>query len=159
MSAQKLHSSLLRPPVLHILRAAGFHSARPAALDTLVDLTSRYLTLLAKSTAAYAVMNHNDLTPTTSDFRMALQELGGLVPQYNAMEEQCAGQEDMRGVEAFLQWMTGEANGEIRRIAGMAGTEGEITEVEAGKEREDFLTGKIYIQCLSNARDLTDCVS
>lgn len=36
------------------------------------------------------------------------------------MEEQVKGEEDMRGIEAFLNWCTGDINKEIRRIAGLA---------------------------------------
>ena len=142
MSSHALQNSLLRPPILHILRAAGFHAIRPAALDTLVDLTSRYLCLLASRTAVHAFTNHNDLTPTVVDVRMALQDVGALRPQCGIMEEQCMGEEDTRGMDAFLKWMTGDESKEIRRIAGMLGTDGEV-DVEAGAPVEDFLTGRM----------------
>ena len=51
MSAQCLHTSLLRPAVIHILRASGFHSARPSVIDTLTDLCARHLLLVASKTA------------------------------------------------------------------------------------------------------------
>ena len=139
MSSNTLHNSLLRPPILQILRAAGFHATRPAALDTLVDLASRYLCLLASQTAVHAFTNHNDLIPTVMDVRMALQDVGALRPQSGIMEEQCIGEEDTRGMDAFLKWMMGDESKEIRRIAGMLGTEGEV-DVEAGAVAEDFLT-------------------
>ncbi|MCJ1474267.1 hypothetical protein MMC13_002925 [Lambiella insularis] len=139
MSSDVLHVSILRPSVLHILRAAGFHATRPAALETLVDLASRYLTLLAKQTASHAFTNHNEAVPTIMDVRMALQDVGALRPQIGSMEEQSVGGEDTRGMEGFLRWMSGDENREIRRVAGMIGTEGEV-DVEASNEREDFLT-------------------
>ena len=141
MSSNALHSSLLRPPILHILRAAGFHAIRPAALDALVDLASRYLHLLASQTAVHAFTNHNELSPTVMDVRMALQDVGALRPQRGIMEEQCMGEEDTRGMDAFLKWMTGDESKEIRRIAGMVGTDGEV-DVEDGAVTEDFLTGR-----------------
>lgn len=143
MSPNALYNSLLRPSILHILRAAGFHATRPAVLDTLVDIAIRYLTLLATRTASHALMNHNDPTPTIMDVRMALQDTGSLYPQISVMEEQCREEEDLRGVKAFVDWMQGEANHEIRRVAGLATTPGEpvvdIDALETGKE--DFLTG------------------
>ncbi len=151
MSSHALYTSLLRPPVLHILRAAGFHATRPAVLDTLVDLAARYLALLAASTASHTVLNHNDSTPTVVDVRMALQDVGALRPQISTIEEQFRGEEDMRGMKAFVQWMEGEGNKEIRRIAGLVGTEGEVVDVEAVEEKEDFLSGNFLNRGLSVA--------
>ncbi len=144
MSTQALYSSLLRPPILHILRAAGFHATRPAVLDTLVDLTARYIMLLGSATASNAYSNHNDACPDITDLRMALQDVGALAPQMDAMEEQWSGEEDLRGLEAFLDWVKGDGNKEIRRIAGLAPTEGEIVDVEALGQKEDYLTGMSF---------------
>ncbi len=142
MSSHALYTSLLRPPVLHILRAAGFHATRPAVLDTLVDLAARYLALLATTAASHAMINRSDPTPTVMDVRMALQDVGALRPQISIMEEQYRGEEDLRGMNAFIAWMEGEGNTEIRRIAGLAREEGEVVDVEAMGEKEDFLTSK-----------------
>ena len=147
MSLQTLHSALLRPVILHILRANGFQSTRPVALDTLVDLASRYLNLLASKTASHASINHNDLVPTVTDVRMALQDVGAFEPQIAAMEEQCLGEEDMRGVEGFLGWLEGDGSAEIRRIAGLGGMEAEVVEVEAGVQKEDFLASGCFVRC------------
>lgn len=141
MSTHALYNSLLRPPILHILRAAGFHAIRPAVLDTIVDLASRYLILIAQKTAAHALTNRNESIPTIIDVRLALQDVGAFRPQMSIMEEQCEDEEDMRGVDAFLRWLTGEENREIRRIAGLLPSEGEVVALEASEPREDFLTG------------------
>ena len=53
-SSSPLFLALLRPPVLQILRAAGFTTARPSTIDTLVDITSRYFILLATRSAVHA---------------------------------------------------------------------------------------------------------
>ena len=147
MSPNALYNSLLRPSILHILRTAGFHATRPAVLDTLVDIAIRYLTLLATKTASHASMNRNDPTPTLMDVRMALQDAGALYPQIGVMEEQCRQEEDLRGVKAFVDWMQGEVNHEIRRVAGLATTPGEpvvdIDSLETSKE--DFLTGGLAV--------------
>ncbi|KAK5117538.1 hypothetical protein LTR62_004960 [Meristemomyces frigidus] len=75
-SPSTLHRALLRPAILHILRATGFHSTRPHVLDTLVDLAERHLLLLASTTARHAVNSHNDPLPTVTDVRMAMAECG-----------------------------------------------------------------------------------
>ncbi|UPX11735.1 uncharacterized protein EKO05_0002326 [Ascochyta rabiei] len=142
MSQHDLFLSLLRPAVLHILRATGFHYGKPSAVDTVVDLTARYLTLLAERTAYNAYSNHNDLLPDISDVRMAMQDCGLLVPtmtageelwkeflrkpleEYNGesgardMEEARRDAEDTADVAEFIGWVQGEQNREIRRIAG-----------------------------------------
>lgn len=112
-----------------------------------MDLASRYLTLLANQTASHAFTNHNGSVPTVVDVRMALQDVGAFAPQIGSFEEQSIGEEDSRGMESFLKWLAGDESKEIRRIAGMLGIEGEV-DVEAGNEREDFLTGKLSQQLL-----------
>lgn len=143
MSSHAIHISLLRIPILHILRAAGFHATRPAVLDTLVDITARYLIVLASKTAIHAYANHRDLSPTISDVRMALQDVGAFSPQTSAIEEECFGEEDMRGVEDFLTWMVGDVHKEIRRIAGLGETEAAFAGIDISGEKEDYLTGTI----------------
>ncbi|KAJ4372425.1 hypothetical protein N0V83_004199 [Neocucurbitaria cava] len=142
MSQNDLFQNLLRPAVLHILRATGFHHGKPSAVDTVVDLTARYLSLLAERTAYNAYSNHNDLTPDITDVRMAMQDCGLLVPtmtageelwkeilrkpldEYNANttarenEEARRDAEDTADVHEFIEWVMGEQNKEIRRIAG-----------------------------------------
>jgi hypothetical protein len=142
MSQHDLFLNLLRPAVLHILRATGFHYGKPSAVDTVVDLTARYLSLLAERTAYNAYSSHNDLTPDIADVRMAMQDCGLLVPtttaseelwkeflrtpldDYNGesgarqMEEARRDAEDTADVREFIEWVKGEQNKEIRRIAG-----------------------------------------
>ncbi|KAI9702022.1 MAG: hypothetical protein M1836_001366 [Candelina mexicana] len=140
MSPQALQMALLRPAVLHILRAAGFHSMRPSVLDAVVDICARYMLLLADKTAAHALNNHNDLRPEIIDLRMAMQDCSALVPQKSAMEEEWERMEDMRGVEAFIEWARGPENKEIRRTAGLAKEAGTATDVNAPGPKEDYLT-------------------
>jgi transcription initiation factor TFIID subunit 3 len=142
MSSDDLFRTLLRPAVLHILRASGFHYGKSSAVDTVVDLTVRYISLLAERTAYNAYSNHNDATPNITDIRMAMQDCGLLVPVmtageedwkqilrkpldfYNeasgarAMEEQRRDAEDTADVKEFIDWVQGDQNKEIRRIAG-----------------------------------------
>ena len=139
MSPNDLHLALLRPAIIHILRAQGFQAARPAAVDTLVDLAARYLLLVATKTAAMAWSNHGDPEPEVTDVRMALEAVGLLRPAHSALEDQFSDDDDMRGVEGFVGWMRSDANREIMRIAGMVGTESQAAGLEG--EREDYLTG------------------
>lgn len=161
MSSQNLHASLLRTPVLHILRAAGFHSTRPSVLDTLVNITERYLLLLATTTAAQASANHNSPTPTITDVRMALTDCGVLTPAQGGAEEEWKERfriplpdydnmpygserrakeikrrqdEDTKDVREFIAWITGDKNKEIRRVAGL------VSEGAMDAQAEDFLT-------------------
>jgi transcription initiation factor TFIID subunit 3 len=132
---QSLHHSLLRPCVLHILRAAGYHSTRPSVLDTLTDLAAKYMIVLAQAAAKHMEVNNTELdftlNLTIQDVRMAMQDCGALLPQKSLEEEEFEGEEDMRGVENFVAWATGKVNREIRRVA----LEG------ADAAKEDYLTG------------------
>ncbi|KAK5138647.1 hypothetical protein LTR04_004321, partial [Oleoguttula sp. CCFEE 6159] len=173
-SAHALHASLLRPPILHILRAAGFHSTRPSVLDTFADLAARYLLLLASSTASHAASSHPEQAcPSITDARMALADCGVFAPTLTAAEEawkealrrplwEIGGEgalgealrekersrrdeEDVSDVRDFLNWIRGEQNREIGRIAGLVedsttGAAAAAAQAEAGKETEDFLS-------------------
>lgn len=143
MSAKALHTSLLRPPMLHILRAVGFHATKPDVLDTIVDLAARYLSMLASKAVVHAQENHSDSNLTITDVRMALEDVGALRPQRSAMEERITGQEDMRGIDAFIKWMQGDEHREIRRIAGLIENEAPVPGLDGSAEKEDFLAGTI----------------
>ena len=132
---QALNTSLLRPCVLQILRAAGYHSARPSVIDTLTGLAASYMTQLARATATHAALNQDDpelaLEPLIQDVRMAMQDFGLLLPEKGFVEQDFQGKEDTRGVDAFIAWAKGPENAEIRRIA-LEGVEG---------AKDDYLTG------------------
>lgn len=169
MSTNDVFMALLRPAVLDILRAAGFNGAKPSVVDTVVDLTARYLMLLASHTAYNAYSNHNDLEPDVTDVRMAMQDCGLLVPtltageelwkeilrkpleEYDdagarAEEERRRDRQDTADVTAFIDWVTGKQNEEIMRIAGTlkkkAAPGASATEQEERdqQEMEDYLT-------------------
>lgn len=141
MSSPELYHALLRPPVIQILRAAGFHAAPPSVVDILTDLGARYLLLLAESLAAHAHNSHEDVaTPNLDDAILAMHDAGALRPQMSPSEEAAAGKEDMRGVALFVAWFSSPAFQEIRRVAGFVPSEGDV--VDADKlEKEDYLTG------------------
>lgn len=140
---QDLHLTLLRPPILQILRATGFHSARTSVIDTLTDLAARYLLLLSTQTLEHALNAHEDIpTPRLDDVLLALADVGALRPQMSRVEEGWRGEEDLRGVQGFIGWARGEVNREIRRVAGLVREEGDVD--EEGAVREDFLAGVYY---------------
>ena len=145
MSSSRLHITLLRPAILHILRAAGFNAARPLATEALVDITARYLDLLARKTAEYSRANHESGPPTIIDVRMALQHAGALYPEIDSLEEQCLEDDDMRGFKNFARWFEGDSYKEIRRVAGLLNGPREIMDIEGGVEPEDYLTGNMTL--------------
>ena len=142
-----LHRALLRPAIVHMLRAAGFHSTKPSVLDTVTNLAERYIMLLASSTATHARSSHNDPIPTITDLRMALAECGALSPVSGAAEEDWRErmrrpmveieepenggrtraqaekkrreEEDLKDVRDFMRWFDSAQHAEMRRIAGL----------------------------------------
>lgn len=142
-----LHHSLLRPTVLQILRATGYHATRASVLDTVTDLAARYMVLLAETTIKHAALNHTEpelsLEISIQDVRMAMQDCGLLLPEKTMEEQMFEGVEDTRGIDGFIEWAKGPANQEIRRIA---------LEVTAdGKAKEDYLTGEMHAMCSAPA--------
>ncbi|CAG7944853.1 unnamed protein product [Penicillium salamii] len=140
MSGPNLHNALLRPPIIQILRAQGFHSTRPSVLESLQDLTGRYIQILASGSAEHAANAHpEDPIPRLEDIYQALQDAGAIRPQLREMDEDWQGEEDMRGLQSFIGWIKGPAHAEIRRVAGFLPSEGDIIDPDA-IEKEDYLT-------------------
>ncbi|KAF5023599.1 hypothetical protein F66182_4357 [Fusarium sp. NRRL 66182] len=109
--------ALLRPSILQILRSTGYHSTRPAVLDSLTDLAARYLLLLCQSTAEHASHNQgNSADFTIADVRMALQDTGALIPARVPTEEMWRDEEDLRGVEEFVAWFAGQRMKEMMDV-------------------------------------------
>ncbi|KAH7163301.1 hypothetical protein B0J13DRAFT_538314 [Dactylonectria estremocensis] len=112
-----LFHALLRPSILQILRATGYHSTRPAVLDSLTDLAARYLSLLCQSTADHAAHNQGDSAEfTVVDIRMALQDAGALLPERVETEQHWHDEEDVRGVEEFIKWFAGQRMKEMMDV-------------------------------------------
>jgi transcription initiation factor TFIID subunit 3 len=112
-----LFHALLRPSILQILRSTGYHSTRPAVLDSLTDLAARYLSLLCQSTADHAAHNQGDSADfTIADIRMALQDAGAIMPERVPTEEMWRGEEDLRGVEEFMAWFAGQRMKEMMEV-------------------------------------------
>jgi len=89
--------------------------------------------LLAKATANHAALNHTEpelaLEISVQDVRMALQNCGALIPEKPMVEQEFDGEEDTRGMDAFLAWVQGPGNKDIRRVA-----------LEGDSEKQDYLT-------------------
>lgn len=96
--------------------------------------------ILASSTAAHAANAHpDDPAPELEDIYQSLQDAGAIRPQLREWEEEWAGEEDLRGLNGLLGWITGPAHREIRRIAGFVPSEGDMVDPDA-IEKEDYLT-------------------
>lgn len=138
---QAVFHALLRPAVIQILRATGFHSAKPAVIDSLTDLTSRYLEILCQQTARRTADNalHPDFDgfaePTIVDVRLALQDVGAFLPERDWEEQDFIEKEDTRGVDEFIAWATGPKIEQMKRVA--------LDEPEEGVT--DYLTGMQWL--------------
>lgn len=146
MSTHTFQAALLRPPVLHILRAAGFHSTRSSVVDSLVDLAARYMMVLADATATHYASHDHLSGPEIEDVRRAMEDCGVFRPQLHVTEEEWRGEEDLRGVEAFMEWFGSDVNREIMRIAGTTTSKDggalDTVKVDGTGNGDDFLTGK-----------------
>ncbi|CAK7197522.1 hypothetical protein SEUCBS139899_000169 [Sporothrix eucalyptigena] len=107
-----LFHALLRPCILQILRAQGYHAARVSVVDAFTDLAARYMTLLCETTAHHTAHHSTELSglvPSVVDVRLALEDCG-LLSLGNDVD-------DTRGIDEFVDWLGGARNREIRRIA------------------------------------------
>ncbi|KAH6898828.1 hypothetical protein B0T10DRAFT_120900 [Thelonectria olida] len=130
--------ALLRPSILQILRATGYHSTRPAVLDSITDLAARYLSLLCQTTAIHAIHNHGDAGDfDVSDVRQALQDVGALQPERALIEQLRSGQEDLRGVNEFIEWFAGQRMKEMMEIGSGDGESDATDYLNALKKKHD----------------------
>lgn len=129
-----LFHAFLRPSILQILRATGYHGTSPAVLDAVTDLAARYLSLLCEKTASRATHHYGDAGDfSIVEVRLALQEVGALLPEKTPAEQDWRGEEDTRGVEEFISWFEGQR---IKDIMEFAKGDGEVDET-------DYLNGEI----------------
>ncbi|AEO54106.1 hypothetical protein MYCTH_2296260 [Thermothelomyces thermophilus ATCC 42464] len=61
-----LFHALLRPAVLQILRATGYHAAKTCVIDSVTDLAARYFLHICHLTAVFATHNNEGLPPSPS---------------------------------------------------------------------------------------------
>ena len=143
MSSHLFYAGLLRPVVIYILRAAGFRAARSSVVDTLVDVTCRYIHLLASVTASQLTMHeHIPLQPQIEDVVFAMERCAVFKPQRHPVEALFRGREDLRGLDSFVDWVSGDVHHEIRRVAGMTRDPGPLRglDVDDLSARENYLT-------------------
>ena len=150
MSSHGLHSSLLRPAVIHILRASGFHATKSSVVDTLTDVCARYLLLIASRTAACAydrtvtelrdvgeqpqasdLPRASQMIPTVADVRNGLTSAAFFTTGAAASEE--AWMEVMR--KPLSQYPAGAREKERRRR--------DLEDTQDVREFVDWITGPI----------------
>ncbi|QUC18297.1 uncharacterized protein UV8b_02538 [Ustilaginoidea virens] len=134
--------ALLRPAILQILRATGYHSAKPSVVDSVTDIAARYLSVLCESTASHAIHNHGDAGDyTITDVRMALHDAGAFQPEKVATEEAWLGEEDVGGVEEFIEWFSGQRMRELMDI-GIGDGESDATDYLNALKKKHSKTGE-----------------
>ncbi|CAJ2501586.1 Uu.00g044390.m01.CDS01 [Anthostomella pinea] len=152
-TASELHHALLRPAILQILRAQGYYSSTPGVVDCVTELAGNYLSAIARQTALHAAAN-NELTatPGVADVRMALEDCGALWPERDFVAQELSGEEDTRGVDEFVRWVTGKKNQRIRKIAGLGAPQ--VVAAEEGVVEEERPTD--YLDALKRKHNKTD---
>ncbi|RDA83784.1 hypothetical protein CP532_5203 [Ophiocordyceps camponoti-leonardi (nom. inval.)] len=143
MSGQAaIFHALLRPSMLQILRATGYHATKGAVLDSVTDLAARYLYALCEATAGHASHNHG--TPgdyTVADVGLALGDVGALLPERRGAgwDRGDGAVEDARGLEEFLAWFSGPRMRELMDM-GRDG-ESDATDYLAALKKKHSKTG------------------
>ncbi|KAK7203546.1 hypothetical protein BZA70DRAFT_291132 [Myxozyma melibiosi] len=106
--SSELFYSFLRISTAQTLRASGIDRCPPSVLDTLTDLTIRYMTLLStKATANAYICGRGEVE--LGDLRFAMEQAGMLRPTRMLDETVNDGEvwgidvED-EGLERFLEW-------------------------------------------------------
>lgn len=126
-SQEQFYFSLLRISTAQMLRHAGLAGSRPSVLDSLTDMTARYLTLLG-TTAVSISESSNRVEPDLPDVLCAMEHVGLLRPLtlYNADLD------DTRAIDNFITWAKSPEIEELRKIAGVV-----TVEVDDQKERDE----------------------
>jgi transcription initiation factor TFIID subunit 3 len=132
--------ALLRPVILQILRAQGYYSITPGLLDAFTDLAARHLEELCFRAARNAEHNHEFLPGLNlTDTRQAMEQCGVFGTPDEPTAEAWRG-ENTQGIEKFVQWVMGDKNAKIRRVA--LGSVGGNLEAEGEEEpATDYLSG------------------
>ncbi|KAI0896951.1 hypothetical protein F4806DRAFT_415701 [Annulohypoxylon nitens] len=140
LNAYELHHALLRPVVLQIMRAQGYHSSTPATVDAFTSLVAKYMMTISHRVAKIAVSrdeNGISCIPDITDVRMALEDCGAFMPNKEFTEQIYYGKEDTRGVDSFIQWAMGPKNARIRKVAGLDKPTAGVPEIEGAEEPKE----------------------
>ncbi|KAK6505612.1 hypothetical protein TWF481_007505 [Arthrobotrys musiformis] len=126
-SQEQFYFSLLRISTAQMLRHAGLAGSRPSVLDSLTDMTARYLTLLG-STARSISESSNRPESELPDILCAMEHVGLLRPLtlFNADLD------DTRAIDNFISWAKSPEIEELRKLAGVI-----TVEVDDQKERDE----------------------
>ncbi|KAI1376326.1 hypothetical protein F4677DRAFT_88606 [Hypoxylon crocopeplum] len=155
-TSEVMHA-LLRPAIMQILRAQGYHTSTRDAVDTITELAGNYMTGIARSTALYATLNNETGfpgLPSIVDVRLALEDNGALEPQRVFESQQVTNKEDTRSVDEFINWAKGHRNRRIRKVAGVdrpAAGDGDVG-MEGGEEQRET----DYLSSLKRKHNKTD---
>ncbi|KAK6532898.1 hypothetical protein TWF281_007069 [Arthrobotrys megalospora] len=115
---EQFYFSLLRISTAQMLRHAGLAGSRPSVLDSLTDMTARYLTLLG--TTARAVSESSNRTTTElTDVLCAMEHLGLLRPLTLYHPDL----DDTRAIDGFISWAKSPEVEELRKLAGVVTVE------------------------------------
>ncbi|KAK9479105.1 hypothetical protein V1514DRAFT_319428 [Lipomyces japonicus] len=117
-----LFFSLLRISTAQVLRLSGIDKCAPSVLDTVADLTVRYLGAITTRALENAnLCGREELV--IGDVRIAIESLGGLRPsrildehEYHANDDDDDNVED-EGLQQFLEWC-GTVNNDFAKING-----------------------------------------
>ncbi|KAK6504229.1 hypothetical protein TWF506_002435 [Arthrobotrys conoides] len=126
-SQEQFYFSLLRISTAQMLRHAGLAGSRPSVLDSLTDMTARYLTLLG-TTARAISESSNNVESELADVLCAMEQIGLLRPLtlYNADLD------DTRAIDNFITWAKSPEIEELRKISGVV-----TVEVDDKTERDE----------------------
>ncbi|EPS38584.1 hypothetical protein H072_7695 [Dactylellina haptotyla CBS 200.50] len=121
---EQFYFSLLRISTAQMLRHAGLAGSRPSVLDSLTDITGRYLTLLG-TTARTISESSNRTTSELSDVLSAMEHLGLLKP----LTLYTPDPDDTRAIDNFITWAKSPEVEELRKLAGVI-----TVEIDGGDE-------------------------
>ncbi|KAF3919843.1 hypothetical protein ABW20_dc0110511 [Dactylellina cionopaga] len=127
---EQFYFSLLRISTAQMLRHSGLAGSRPSVLDSLTDMTGRYLTLLG-TTARTICESSNRTTCELSDVLSAMEHLGLLKPLTTYSPDL----DDTRAVDNFINWAKSPEVEELRKVAG-------VITVEVDEQEADEVTGE-----------------
>ena len=127
--------NLLRPCILQVLRGTGYHAAKPAVVDLLTELTSRYLQLLCETTAQHAATHSPDAVPNLFDVRNAMEECGALPQGEQSGDDAEEMVESL--MDGLVKWLNSKQYNEIRRVAS-----------DGDEDFTDYLSGTIFTLAL-----------
>ena len=86
------------------------------------------MSLLCEKTAEHATHRTGDAGDfSLPEIRLALQDAGALLPEKLLIEEEWTDTEDLRGVEEFVKWFSGQR---MKEIMDFARGDGEVDETD-----------------------------